>query len=79
MPVGEQALRAHKYLRPQDLGMLVILGVAEVPVIRRPLVAVITTGDELIASGNPLNPGKIYDSNSHILKALNEDGGAEPL
>jgi len=79
MRVGEQALKAHQFLRPQDLGMLAMLGVAEVPVIRRPRVGVVTPGDELIAPGNLLKPGQIYDSNSHMLKALIEDWGAEPL
>lgn len=69
---GEPALEAGLVLRPQDLGLLAMLGVEFVRVYRRPLVAVLATGDELLPVGSPLEPGKIYDSNSYMLSAMIE-------
>ncbi|MEN8171243.1 MAG: gephyrin-like molybdotransferase Glp [Chloroflexota bacterium] len=77
--VGDEVFASCQNIRPQDLGMLAMLGVAEVPVIRRPRIGVITPGDELITPGDPLDPGKVYESNSHMLKALIKDCGAESL
>ncbi|MEL7236195.1 MAG: gephyrin-like molybdotransferase Glp, partial [Chloroflexota bacterium] len=72
---GQQVLSAATMLRPQDIGMLVSLGVAEVKVYRQPTVAIISTGDELVPVGEPLSPGKIHDSNSYTIAALVEANG----
>jgi molybdopterin molybdotransferase len=76
---GQPVLKSGHKLRPQDLGLLAMLGVAEVPVYGRPRVALLSSGDELIPVDEPLRPGKIRDSNTYTLAALIEDAGAEVL
>src|SRR6185312_11055239 len=53
--------------------------VAEVPVVRRPRVAVISTGDELVQPGLPLRPAAIYDTNGAIVTAAIRENGGEPI
>ena len=60
-----------------EIGILASMGVAEVPVIRRARVAVLTTGDEVMKSGEELKLGKIYDCNQSLLAARLMDFGAE--
>lgn len=67
---GDLALPAGRRLRPQEIGLLAALGLAEVPVRRRLRVAVFSTGDELVAPGSPLGEAKLYDSNRFMLRAL---------
>jgi molybdopterin molybdotransferase len=76
---GSVVLRAGRVLRPQDVGLLTALGVAELPVVRRPRVAVLVTGNELLPAG--LRPGghRIVDSNSPMLVALLRRDGATCL
>jgi molybdopterin molybdotransferase len=74
---GETVLRLGHCLRPQDLGLLAMLGKALVPVHRRPRVALFSSGDELLPVDAPLEPGKIHDSNSYVLSALIEKAGAQ--
>jgi molybdopterin molybdotransferase len=76
---GQPVLKSGHKLRPQDLGLLAMLGVAEVPVYGRPRVALLSSGDELIPVDEPLRPGKIRDSNTYTLAALIEAAGAEVL
>ena len=57
-------------VRPAVVGMLASIGIAKVWVIRRPVIAVLSTGDELSEVGEPLPPGKIYNSNSYSVAAL---------
>jgi molybdopterin molybdotransferase len=75
----EQVLQAGIRLRPQDIGFLAMLGMAQVPVHRLPKVAVFATGDELITVGSDLEPGKIYDSNSYTLISQIEKYGAHAV
>lgn len=68
--MGEVILNAGHRLRAQDLGLLASLGIASVEV-KQPLkVAIINTGDEVVAPGLPLKPGQLYDSNSFTLEGL---------
>ncbi len=65
-------------LRPAQVGILASLGRATVRVTRRPVVAVLSTGDELTEVGQPLRPGSIYDSNTYSLAALILQNGGIP-
>lgn len=76
---GQTVLRAGAALRPQDIGVLVSLGVVEVAVHRRPKVAILATGDELVELGQPLAPGQIHNSNSYMLAGLVQQCGGVPL
>jgi molybdopterin molybdotransferase len=73
---GEVVVPAGMRLGAAQLGALAAAGVAEVEVARRPLVAVLTTGTELKAPGEPLGPGEIYESNGTTLQAQLETAGA---
>lgn len=64
---GTRALAAGTYLGPGQLGLLAALGLAEAPVHAAPTVLLVTTGDEVVAPGTPLEAGKIYDANSTLL------------
>jgi molybdopterin molybdotransferase len=73
---GAVVLRAGRVLRPQDVGVLASLGSNPVPVIRRPRVAILVTGNELLPAGSRPEGYRIVDSNSVMLEALvRRDGG----
>jgi molybdopterin molybdotransferase len=76
---GEVVLSSGRALKPQDLGLLAMLGFANVMVYRKPRVAMFSSGDELLPVDAPLEAGKIRDSNSYTLAALIEDAGAEVI
>jgi putative molybdopterin biosynthesis protein len=75
---GETVLRAGQVLTSREIGMLAAVGVAAVEVWRRPRVAIISTGDEIVAPGEPIHPGAVYDSNAAILAAAVEEVGGIP-
>ncbi|HEX9134783.1 MAG TPA: gephyrin-like molybdotransferase Glp [Ktedonobacteraceae bacterium] len=83
-PAGEDMRRGQTVLLrgteigPWKIGVLATLGWASVPVIRRPRVAILGTGDEVIGVEEPLRPGKIRNSNSYLLEAAVQRAGAEP-
>ncbi len=76
---GETLLRRGTPIGSREIGMLAACGLAEVDVVRRPKVAVLSTGDELVQPGEPLKPGGIYDSNGAILAAAISETGGEPV
>lgn len=76
---GAVALPAGRRLRPHDIGLLAGLGATELSVYRRPRVAVISTGDEIVPIGDTPAPGLIRDMNTHAISALVRDAGAEPV
>jgi molybdopterin molybdotransferase len=65
-------------LSPARLAVLASLGIGEVAVRRRPIVAILSTGDELVAPGDPLRPGQIHDANGPSLAAAVIEAGGEP-
>jgi putative molybdopterin biosynthesis protein len=78
---GETVLRAGQCLSSREIGMIAAVGQASVEVYRRPRVAIISTGDEIVEPGTPMRPGAVYDSNAAILAAAVEEAGglAHPL
>jgi len=76
---GYVALHTGRRLKPQDLGLLAMLGVAQVPVYRKPRLALFSSGDELLEVDAPLEDGKIRDSNSYTLAALSKEAGTEVI
>ena len=64
-----------RLLRPNDIALLAAMNIAEVAVTRRPIVAIIATGDELVMPGEAPRPDQIIASNSFALKAMVEDAG----
>ncbi len=74
---GATVLTAGTRLTPQALGMAASVGAATLPVLRRPRVAVFSTGDELAMPGEPLKPGAIYNSNRYTLRALLQAAGCQ--
>ncbi len=76
---GETVLRAGTVVTSREIGMLAAAGIAAVPVVRRPRVAVISTGNELRPPGSAPEPGAIPDSNAAILAAAVAENGGEPI
>lgn len=73
---GETVLRSGQLLASRDTGVLAAIGVANVKVWRRPVVAILSTGDEIIAPGQEMQPARVYDSNGQVLAdAVRELGG----
>jgi len=74
---GQTVLPAGRKLAAAEVGTLAAMGISAIPVVRKPQAALISTGDELLAAGQPLTPGKIRDVNAPMLAAAIEQAGAE--
>jgi putative molybdopterin biosynthesis protein len=79
MARGETVLRRGKVLTAPEIAMLAAVGQGAVEVWRRPRVAVISTGDELVSPGSDLWPGAVYDSNAAVVAATIEELGGLPV
>lgn len=76
---GEALLRAGTIIGSREVGMLAACGIAEVSVVRKPRIAVISTGDELVQPGEVLAPAAIYDTNGAIVTAAIDENGGEAI
>jgi molybdopterin molybdotransferase len=75
---GSLVLKRGVTINPAEVGVLASVGLGKVKVVRRPTVAVLITGEELVNAGQPLPPGKIYDSNTYSVAALVKFYGGLP-
>jgi putative molybdopterin biosynthesis protein len=76
---GETLLRKGTRLGSREIGMLAACGLPALEVVRRPRIAVLSTGDELVEPGQPLKPAGVYDSNAAIIAAAITEVGGEPV
>lgn len=73
---GDEVLAARRPIRPQDVGGMVALGILEIAVARRPRVAILATGDEVLPPYEEVEPGKIRDINSYtVAEQVRQAGG----
>ncbi len=77
LQAGQVVLKKGRMLKAQDLGLLAGLGISKVEVFKKPRVGLLSSGNELIDVDQPLEAGKIHDSNSYTIAALIESAGAE--
>ena len=75
---GETLMRKGQAIGSREIGMLAACGLGAIDVVRRPKVAVLSTGDELVRLGETLRPGGVYDSNGAIISAAIAEAGGEP-
>ena len=76
---GETVLRRGRQLTSRDTGVLAAIGIANVKVWRKPIVAILSTGDEIIAPGETMEAARVYDSNGQVLADAVRELGGEPL
>lgn len=74
--IGDRIAEAGTVVTPPVAGLLAGLGICNVPVFRKPVVAIVNTGDELLYAHEPLRPGKIRNSSCYTLRAYLEERGA---
>jgi len=76
---GQLVLNIGRILQPQDIGLMISLGIRQVQVARKARIALFSSGDELLEPDEKLTPGKIYDSNRFVLTGLLQAAGAEVI
>ncbi|RXI98673.1 molybdopterin biosynthesis protein [Anaerobacillus alkaliphilus] len=76
---GEMILPQGHTLRPVDLGALLAGGVLELPVVKKPKVAILPTGNELVQPGSPMKPGDIVEFNGTVFSSFVQEWGGDPL
>jgi putative molybdopterin biosynthesis protein len=76
---GELVLHRGQLLTSRETGVLAAVGIDEIAVVRRPRVAILSTGDEIIAPGQAMQPGLVYDSNARIIADAVRELGGEPV
>src|SRR5262249_52172177 len=76
---GEVVLRARQVLSSRETGVLAAMGIAQVPVYRRPKVAILSTGDEIVAPGAAIVPGQIFAWNAGMVAGAVREAGGEPI
>ena len=79
LSIGQEALPAGTLLSSASIALAGTMGHGEVEVIKKPRIAILSTGDELVQPGTELEPGQIYESNSHALASLVESMGCEAV
>ena len=77
--IGDPLLAAGTILNPPEIAILAATGSSQVDVFRRPRVAILSTGDELVMPDAPLKPGQIVDSNQYALAAFVHQAGGIPI
>jgi len=76
---GDLVVRQGDLLNPSRLGAVAAIGCGHLDVFARPRVAILSTGNEVVAPGSPLNPGEVYDVNRFTLGAVARAHGCEPV
>jgi len=76
---GETVLRFGKLITSREIGVLAALGLTSVEVWKKPRVAIVSTGNEIVPPGEALPTGSVYDSNAAILSAAVEELGCQPI
>jgi molybdopterin molybdotransferase len=76
---GEAVLKMGHRLRAQDIGALAGIGITEIEVYKKPVIAIISTGDEIVPPEMPVNPGQVRDINSFTLSGLILEHGGIPV
>jgi putative molybdopterin biosynthesis protein len=76
---GETVLFAGTALTSRETGVLAAIGCHEVPVVRRPRVAILSTGDEIVQPGEAMRPGLVFDSNGRVIADAVRELGCEPI
>jgi molybdopterin molybdotransferase len=75
---GEEVIRSGVRIRPAEIGGMAALGVLEIEVAKKPVVGIISSGDEVVSPENEIQPGQVRDINSYSLSALIDQAGGIP-